>query len=152
MEIRNLEKADFSSVFRLVKGVYEEVPISMWFKEAPDEDTFRNIFDQKISGVELGEIVDLVAIDNDSLIAECEIVSRGEGLGVVGLLVSRDYRKKGIGGSLLGESIRRAKEMEMKRLYAEVSMENKAAIEFLEEWGFRQAGNIEGIVRLEKTL
>lgn len=84
----------------------------------------------------------LVAVANDEIIGMCtmqSLVSTAEG-GIVGivedLVVSKSYRRQGVGEMLLAEIERLARKKNMRRLQLLTNMENQAALNFYakSEW------------------
>lgn len=142
MEIRSLDLPDFEELFGLVSGVYDDTPLSMWFEKKPEREGFRLIFRAKIEGIVMRNVVDLVAIENGKMIGECEIVRRKGEIGVLGLIVSKEWRRKGVGSRLLAKAMEMAKTVGMSRLRAEVAEENSSAVIFLAKKGFSMNGTM----------
>ncbi len=136
MEIREPRSGDIPSLITLVLGVYAENPSSMWFTTTPSEADLRDLFEKKLRDVAGKVMVDVVAEEHGGIVGECEIV-RGElNVGIVGVIVKRGYRAMGIGTALLNEAERRAKELGIIALRADVSKKNRSAADFFTDLGF----------------
>lgn len=137
MEIRDLELHDSEALFDLVREVYDDTPMSMWFVDRPVREAFTPVFDWKMNGISAGRMVDIVAVEGDAIIGECEVVLHEGGVGMLGLIVSKNHRKGGIGSALLRDAVGRARGMGIRKLGADVARGNRDAIEFLSRRGFR---------------
>lgn len=142
MEIRSLDLPDFNALFSLVSEVYEDSPASMWFTRKPDPETFKAIFSHKIAGIVEKNVVDLVAIENGRIVGECEIVRRRDEIGVVGLIIAREYRRRSMGGALLSEAMHAAEGIRIYRLRAEIAENNGSAMVFFSKKGFSMHGTM----------
>jgi len=108
----------------------------MHFGKNPGREAFRFIFDEKMNRIPKGTIIDLVAVDGELLIGECEIVKIDPDTGAVGIVVSTNKLRQGVGSSLLLESIEASLKIGIKRLFAEVHEGNKPAMGFFLKSGF----------------
>jgi GNAT superfamily N-acetyltransferase len=142
MEIRNLDLQDFRSLFALVLEVYSDTPSAMWFIRRPDEQGFRLIFKGKMEGMMAKDVVDLVAVEDGAIVGECEIVRRKNEVGILGLIVLKSSRKKGIGSALFSKAVEMAEAIGITRLRAEVAEENASAAIFLAKNGFSMNGTM----------
>jgi len=142
MEIRSLDMPDFEPLFALVLEVYSDSPESMWFSSAPTREGFRFVFRDKIEGIVLRDRVDLVAVENGRILGECEIVRRRNETGVLGIIISREQRRKGLGSSLLSQAAGLARRIGITRLRAEISGNNGSAMVFLAKRGFSMNGTM----------
>lgn len=142
MEIRSLDFPDFNGLFSLVSEVYEDSPLAMWFTNKPERESFKAIFGHKIAGIVEKNVVDLVAVEEGRIIGECEVVRRNEEIGVLGIIVSKEHRRKGLGGILLSEAIKKAEDIRIYKIRAEVTENNGGAILFLSKKGFSMNGTM----------
>jgi RimJ/RimL family protein N-acetyltransferase len=96
--------------------------------------------------------IHLVAIDAGRVVGWCDIFPRVEPgsshVGKLGMGVLARYRGQGIGGRLLAEVLRRARNLGFTRLELEVFHSNHAAIELYKKFGFV----VEGIRRRARVL
>lgn len=142
MDIRSLEKADFGAFEAFIRSVYRDSPYSMWFSGEPGRDELMDLFTKKLKEAENGRMIDIVAIDKGSIIGECEIVAKGNGVGIVGMLVRKERRRKGMGRELLKKGIEESKGMKLGVLLAEVLDTNRDAMGFFSGCGFEKDENV----------
>jgi ribosomal protein S18 acetylase RimI-like enzyme len=142
MEIRSLDFPDFEGLFSLVSGVYEDSPLAMWFISKPERESFRAIFGHKIAGIVEKNVVDLVAVEEGRIIGECEIVRRNGEIGILGIIISKDHRRRGIGGILFSEASKKAEDIRIYKIRAEVAESNGGAMIFLSKKGFSMNGTM----------
>ncbi len=145
MYFRNLAEKDFNELSNFILHVYEGVPEAMWFDNAPDKAELRKMFEAKISKLKNNEIVDIVALDGDKIIGECEIVKTVKDMGYIGLLVRDGYRRKGLASALFKDSAEKAKSIGINKLQAEVGTANVPAQNFFSKIGFIRHGKINTI-------
>ncbi len=141
MEIRSLDMPDFDALFSLVSAVYDDTPLSMWFEKKPEKESFRPIFGGKLEGMVRKDVVDIVGVGNDGIIGECEIARRSGEIGILGLLVLKEWRRRGVGSELLSSAIERAVSVGIYKLRAEIAEENSPAVVFLSKKGFSMNGS-----------
>ena len=99
MRIRNIERRDFENVFKLVTEVFEDTPTAFNFNEIPEIETFRILFENKLMMLSECGSVDLIAEENGRILANCEIVRIDKNTGILGIVVSFDSRRNGIGSA-----------------------------------------------------
>lgn len=134
--IRGLRKKDKGQVKKLVKEVYAEIPEAFTFPHAPTDKELENVFAEKIKRSREKTLIDIVAIKNKKVIGECEIaINKGQAL--VGIIVKKEERRKGVGSMLLNKAIEEAKELGVRELFAEVSRNNEPARKFFSLNGFK---------------
>ena len=139
IKIRELEGSDFSGVFALAAGIYAENPKATFFSAEPTRETFDSIFGEKRRGAEGGYAVDVVAVYGSRVIGECDIAEKRPGVGVLGIIISKRYRRRGAGRMLLDAASAKARGMGMVMLEACVDRENAAATAFFYNNGFEKA-------------
>ena len=96
-----------------------------------------------------GNAVVVVAELDGEIVGSAEAVPTGEpGEAEVGIVVKREYRRRGIGKRLGLALYLAAREAGIKRAIAEVSPENAPALALARALGFRRAPSPPGTVRL----
>ncbi len=136
MNFRDLKEGDFDEFADFVSGIYEDVPQSMWFSGHPSDDDLRTLFEQKLAEMENNKVVDMVATDDNEIIAECEIVKTIGSMGYLGLLVRKEHRRKGIATKLLSLSQEKASGIGIRLIQAEVADDNEPSLGFMSSVGF----------------
>ncbi|MDE1768850.1 MAG: GNAT family N-acetyltransferase [Candidatus Micrarchaeota archaeon] len=116
---------------------YDDYPFAMWFDEKPGKGEIDRIFYNKINGMHSGLLADFVAEDSGRIVGECETAKTYGDWGIVGIIVRKEYKKRGIGKRLLDESITAAKQIGIGRLGAEVMKTNVEALNFFMINGFK---------------
>ena len=137
MEMRTLRSGDFKGLTDLILGVYRDTRISMWFDFEPTQRELEELFRYKIDSVGCGRSVDLIAVEEGRIIGECEILLAEE-VGVVGIIVEKGERKKGLGTKLFNAAVEIAGKLGAKKFFADVASENTAALEFFKKLGFKR--------------
>ncbi len=59
------------------------------------------------------------------------------------IVVSKNYRRKGIGGGLINKIFKKGKEKEFRACFVDVDDDNYDAIKFYKKLGFKQVGKID---------
>ena len=108
----------------------------MWFDREPSLAEFRHIFEEKIDDAFSGKSIDIVATEGGRITGECEMVRKPGEIGFLGLIVSKNSRRKGVGSSLLSGAAERCRYIGVSVIRAEISSGNKEAIRFLQDHGF----------------
>ena len=143
METRELRGSDRPGLSRLVADVRKELPEAMNFRGDPEPRLIAEIIEWKLDAVREGAMVDLVAVDGGRVVADCEILCDRPG-GVVGIIVDRNHRRKGIGSELLGKCLARSRELGVKTVEAKVMESNSRAVAFFRKMGFAERGRVPG--------
>ncbi len=136
MIIRDLEEVDFGPLSRFILDMYSDYPDALWFDSAPSREVLSEIFMRKLYSMGRHDLIDMVAVEGEDIIGECEIVRLSSGTGYVGIIVSKDNRRKGLGSTLLKLSEMSSISMGIQALYAEVKKSNIAALAFFKSAGF----------------
>ncbi len=144
MNIRELKTGDFEDVLALAADIYAENPKATFFSAEPTREAFGCIFGEKLRGVEEGYAVDIVAVYGSIVIGECEIAKKGPGIGSLGIIISKRYRRRGVGLMLLNAASAKARGMGMVMLEACVDRENAEATAFFYNNGFEKAEGMAG--------
>ena len=139
MEVRELKPEDLDELRALVQEVYSDSQLAMWFDRSPSEADLNELFRLKMLGITSKSAVDLIAIEHGKIIGECEIVFTGESH-VMGIIVSKSKRRKGVGNELLAKGIDAARKLKFPSVFAEVAEENLPGMKFFIKNGFEQKG------------
>ncbi len=140
MRIRELESGDLGALTEFIHDVYNEYPSAMWFEKEPSDEEIGRVFYNKMRGVGLGMLVDMVVDDMGTIAGECEITRVAHERGVVGILVRGSYRHRRMGSRILDAAVNGACSIGMRRFDAEVAQENEGAIKFFMVNGFAPCG------------
>jgi ribosomal protein S18 acetylase RimI-like enzyme len=101
----------------------------------------RKVIEAWAEAVEDGFIDSFVAEDGDAIVATCALVRDPLGwsthVGEVRLLVSPELRGQGVGRRLLEEMFAAAQQRELTKLTAQMTPDQRGAIQLFEEHGFR---------------
>ena len=135
MKIRKLSYRDFNDLFELISEIYDENPSATWFVQKPNIEEVEALLGYKLAKIEDRDAVDYVALENDIVVGECEIIKDGSNNGWLGIIVKKGFRGKGIGSILLRKCIRAARKLGIENVFAEVATTN-SAIEFFKKNGF----------------
>lgn len=144
IEQRELRIDDTEGLADLVTGVYDELPESMNFLYRPSRAELADMVSKKIGRILRKQLVDMVALEDGRVIADCEIAIDSSGRGIVGVIVSKSHRRKGVARSLLEECLRKSKDLGIDTVYAEVTKTNGPALAFFEKTGFLHLNDIVG--------
>ncbi len=158
VEIRGLKDSDKAGIYALAASVYDSDPESIWFKSRPTEEDFGRVFEYKLSGM-LGDfVIDTVACEGGKIVGECEIVKTGADTAVLGIIVDRKHRNKGVGKALLEDSFNKAREKGIGSVLVDIAEKNKNAEGFFGHAGFgaldpkHNAQKNEGMTAMQKKL
>lgn len=101
----------------------------------------RRVIEAWLVAVEDGFIDSFVAEDGDAIVATCALVRDPLGwsthVGEVRLLVAPQLRGQGVGRRLLGEMFGAAEQRDLRKLTAQMTPDQRGAIQLFEEHGFR---------------
>ncbi|MDE1861098.1 MAG: GNAT family N-acetyltransferase [Candidatus Micrarchaeota archaeon] len=150
--IGRLSPGDSSAFSDFITELYLEYPMAMNFTKEPERGELDDLLGGKIKGMQAGIVVDLVARRSGEIVGECEIVKRWEGNAVVGIIVRKDYRAKGVGAELLERSLQLARTIGIRELTAEVDSANVQAISFFRRMGFSDEGPAQGRLRFARSI
>ncbi len=81
--------------------------------------------------------MDLVAKHEGSVVANCELVKRGDYDAVIGVIIDKGQRRKGLGSRLVERCVEGARALGVRRIYAEINRGNKGAVFFFSKCGFK---------------
>lgn len=154
MEIRELRAGDAKGLSLLICSVSSELPEAMNFPEMLDDSAALAVIETKLDSARRGALIDIIAIEEGEVIADCEMLRRG-GEGVLGIIVATRHRRRGIGSGLIERCIEEARRVGIREAVAEVEMSNAPAITFFRKLGFKDAGSApgkEGAVLMRRSL
>lgn len=101
----------------------------------------RKVIDAWVEAIEDGFIDSFIAEDGDAIVGTCALVRDPLGwsthVGEVRLLVSPQLRGQGVGRRLLDEMFKCAEQRELNKLTAQMTPDQRGAIQLFEENGFR---------------
>ena len=154
MEIRELRESDRSSLSRLIAEVQRELPEAMNFGSEPGLELIGETIGWKLEAVRSGALADLVAVEGGRVIADCEVLCLGPE-GIVGIIVTRGHRGRGVGRSLLERCVARSRDLGVRTVSARVMASNVRAISFFSGLGFEKqapgSGNCDTVL-MSRTL
>ena len=107
----------------------------------PRDITQPKVVDAWMRSIEAGELTSLVARDGDAVVGCTAIftdaLSWSRHVGELRVLVSPEWRGKGLGRVLVQECFAQALELRLAKLVAQMTTDQRAAIAVFEELGFR---------------
>jgi L-amino acid N-acyltransferase YncA len=99
------------------------------------------VIDAWMRSLDAGELASLVAREGDAMVGCTAIVvdelSWSKHVGELRVLVAPDWRGRGLGRTLIQECFAQALELGLKKLVAQMTVDQRAAIALFEELGFR---------------
>ncbi len=142
-----LEEKHIESYHRCLDAVARERKY-IAFVEAPPLDSTRKYV---MANVAAGALY-FVAVDGVEIVGWCDVVPlKWEGFthcGRLGMGVSKNYRRRGIGRNLMEVALREAEEAGFERVELGVFASNTAAIQLYETFGFV----VEGVLKKARKL
>ncbi len=150
--IRELEAKDFESLRALILSVYDESPSATTFDARPGPEKLGELMQKKLEGMKDGSVVDFVIEEEGEVIADCEIARNDYNEGLVGIIVSKNHRRKGLGRELLETALGKAAYSKIFSAFAEIKNGNKKAGIFFRKCGFEEAEKKPGSVIMKKLL
>ena len=137
MEIRNFSRDDREELSDLITSVYDESPIFTTYASRPSRDALFELSGRKETGLRGGYLVDLVATHQGRVIANCELMKKGDEEAVIGIIIAGEHRRKGLGRRLVEKCVEGARSFGVRRIYAEINRGNKGAVFFFSKCGFK---------------
>ncbi|MEM3476681.1 MAG: GNAT family N-acetyltransferase [Candidatus Micrarchaeaceae archaeon] len=142
--IRQPTMSDSEGYFRLINGIIEEnAPVL--FNKSKSYSYITEYLANKIGRMSIGEEIAIVALENNKIIADASIIrgiERERDIGVLGIVVAKDYRNIGIGTKMLMILLEEAKKEKYRLIKLEIYANNKAAMHLYKKAGFVEAGII----------
>ncbi len=150
--IRPLQKDDSLDMLRFINTISKEDTFIRFAGEQmtlPEEQAY---VDSEVELIKQGDLVKLLCFVDDELAGVVDVHrmiefrTRKRHIGLLGLLVAKEYRGQGIGKKLLVECIAQAKEQisGLTMIQLECFATNTAALALYEKAGFREVGRIPG--------
>ncbi len=148
IKIRDILKKDIPDITNLILNIYREKPYALNFDNVPDKIEILNLLSYKILFCKKKLIIDKVAINSSNMvIGECEIIKSDNDIssktGIIGIIINKRARRKGMGSILLKTSIKEAKKLNLENVLAIVSIRNKEAINFFKKNNFKEINSKE---------
>lgn len=141
MDIFDLDESKIKRLSKIIMDIYDEDSRYMLFDSKPDEAYLEDMLLAKIAMLKEGMAVDLVAVEHDEIIGECEIVKvAGKTYAKVGIFLDKKRRGIGAGGAMLERALFRAREIGIDEVYAEVDDSNVRGKAFFSGKGFDDMG------------
>jgi RimJ/RimL family protein N-acetyltransferase len=138
MQVRELEERDFTSLCELILQVYDEMPYATTFGKRPSDEELEELMRRKLEGMRDRTRIDFVATLNDRVVADCEITKTTDAGGLIGIIVAKEQRRRGIGKRLVEKCAAKARLQKMLEVYAEIDDRNEGAARFFSRCGFRE--------------
>jgi GNAT superfamily N-acetyltransferase len=152
MEIRNFSREDEEELSDLITSVYDESAIFTTFGSRPGRETIADLSRRKSTGIRGGYLVDLVATHEGRVIANCELVKRGDEEAVIGMIISKEHRRKGLGTRLIKKCVESARSLGVRTIYAEINRENRGAVFFFAKCGFKDRSGSADVKIMAKEI
>lgn len=147
--IRKATRRDLDGMLRLSSNVYREVAANPNFYDwvllkKPSRGSMLEGFTRLLADAKKGDAVCLVAHADGQIAGYCFIRSDVPGseishVGILSILVDREYRGKGVGGKLLDSAIRRSRG-KFEILHLRTFSENSIAKRLFKSRGFKYFG------------
>ena len=130
-----------------------------FFKAVPHEEerylrddvSSRLVVERWADKVDYARTLPILAVTNGKIIADATLNRRRSGwkwhLGTVRVFVHEDYRKVGLGHTMIKEIVDIAGDLELEKLIAEIPDLNTAAIHAFRKAGFHRAAVIPGLAK-----
>ena len=141
MRFRELRTEDIAGLIPLVRDIFAENPSATWFRSEPQNSELEEMFADKIVLMRKGDAQDIVALDGERIVGECEIIRVRSNDAAVGIIVAREYRRKGVATRMLQRCTALAEKVGITNLYVEVSKSNAHAMKFFTASGFGEVRN-----------
>ncbi len=141
------------SVHPMVK--HDRDRLALFFKHLPEEElrflrddvTDMRVIDQWIYNINYDRVLPLVVAVNSRIVADASLHRRKEGwrrhLGGVRIVADPTFRHKGLASKLIDELTDIARKEGLERLYAEIPVDDQAAIEVFQARGFAKVALFE---------
>lgn len=134
--IRRLRPEDMDAMLRFARSLPEHDLLFL-----SRDLKHRKVVEAWLEAIEDGFIDSYLAEDGDAVVGTCALVRDPLGwsthVGEVRLLVSPQLRGQGVGRRLLAEMFAAAEQRELKKLVAQMTPDQRGAIQLFEEHGFR---------------
>lgn len=144
--LRPMIAEDKDALYELFKAVPHEEA-----RYLRDDVSNRLIVERWAANIDYSKTLPLLAVTNGKIIADATLNRRRAGwkwhLGTVRVFVHEDYRKVGLGHTMIEEIVNVAGRLELEKLVAEIPDQNTAAIHAFRKAGFHRAALIPGLAK-----
>ena len=138
-----IRKAQIADLEPLAETRLQASPFAAGYAIASRKEAGEKLSDLFCRGIEKGDTVCYLAVENDNIIGSCDVTVRkrlGRGLPkhayLKNLFVDEGYRRRGIGGKLVQACAEEARRWDVCTLALEVENENENAARLYERLGF----------------
>lgn len=156
LKIRRCRSNDFYGVIKLNRRVYREARNDpdfgdFLFVKMPSKERMRVWFKGLLNEVRKNDAVYLVAEYNGNIVGQCFVRRDTPGselshVGILSILVDKEYRNRGFGKELLRSAIK-ASRNKFEILHLRVFESNKIAKKLYANFGFRSFGIAPGFIK-----
>jgi len=134
-------------------------PLCEFFAQLPDEDRLhlrvdvsqRDLVERRMQPPPYWNVLRLVALDADRIVAEASIEHRTYGfeshVGEVRLIVATDFRRTGLAHYLVRQILAHGITEDLERIEVHLMHDQPAVIHFFEKLGFEKEGLLQGFVK-----
>jgi RimJ/RimL family protein N-acetyltransferase len=146
--------------FRLMRAEDKEL-FKNFVRSLPHEDNFYlmldvhkdDAIDRWMKGVESGQIISVIALENDKMIGYCNLHTNDlpwiRHVGELRISVSRARRGRGLGKTLANEVFTLARARGLQKIWARMAASQEAAQSVLQRLGFRTEALLSDFVKSE---
>ena len=159
MVVRNVRKNDFPFIIKMYKDAYSEIRTNPKFGDyvrlqKPSASYFKKWAINMYKEVQTGNAICVVAEENKKVVGSCFVIKRDmpdsevSHVGVLRIVVDRNWRGKGIGTCLLDQVIKKSsKKFDIIELY---TLAFNKAKRLYKRFGFRTWGVAPGYIKRGK--
>ena len=144
-----IRKAQIADLEPLAETRLQASPFAAGYAIASRKEAGEKLSDLFCRGIEKGDTVCYLAVENDSIIGSCDVTVRkrlGRGLPkhayLKNLFVDEAYRGRGIGGKLVAACADEARRWDVCTLALEVENDNDQAARLYERLGFEDRASL----------
>ena len=144
-----IRKAQIADLEPLAETRLQASPFAAGYAIASRKEAGEKLSDLFCRGIEKGDTVCYLAVENDNIIGSCDVTVRkrlGRGLPkhayLKNLFVDEGYRRRGIGGKLVQACAEEARRWDVCTLALEVENDNDQAARLYERLGFEDRASL----------
>ncbi|CAH0369066.1 unnamed protein product [Pelagomonas calceolata] len=144
-----IRKAQIADLEPLAETRLQASPFAAGYAIASRKEAGEKLSDLFCRGIEKGDTVCYLAVENDDIIGSCDVTVRkrlGRGLPkhayLKNLFVDEAYRRRGIGGKLVAACAEEARRWDVCTLALEVENDNDQAARLYERLGFEEKASL----------
>ena len=144
-----IRKAQIADLEPLAETRLQASPFAAGYAIASRKEAGEKLSDLFCRGIEKGDTVCYLAVENDNIIGSCDVTVRkrlGRGLPkhayLKNLFVDEGYRRRGIGGKLVQACAEEARRWDVCTLALEVENDNDQAARLYERLGFEEKASL----------